>query len=294
MIILDGIIVLNKEKNYTSNDVVQIVKKTLKEKTGHTGTLDPMATGVLPILIGKGTLLSKYIINHDKIYIAKMKLGIKTDTGDITGNIIEKKDVSIECLNKERIEKTLIDITGEIQQIPPMYSAIKVNGKKLYEYARKGQKIQLEPRLIKIYKAELISILEEEKEIEFRVECSKGTYIRTLCEMIAEKLGTIGTMTELTREKVGDFELEKSITIGELKENFKNEKFLNKYVINIEEFFSSREKILLSPRSFVAFINGVKLFTDNQDGIYRIYDSNQNFVGIGTVNNGILKRDIVI
>ena len=158
MIILDGIIIVNKEQGYTSNDVVQIVKKTFNEKVGHTGTLDPMATGVLPVLVGKGTLLSKYLINHDKIYVATLKLGIKTDTGDITGNIIEEKDVNDKCLQKENIQKVLEEIKGEQKQIPPMYSAIKVNGKKLYEYARKGQKVDIEPRIINIYNTELLSI----------------------------------------------------------------------------------------------------------------------------------------
>ena len=289
MIILDGIIIVNKEQGYTSNDVVQIVKKTFNEKVGHTGTLDPMATGVLPVLVGKGTLLSKYLINHDKIYVATLKLGIKTDTGDITGNIIEEKDVNDKCLQKENIQKVLEEIRGEQEQIPPMYSAIKVNGKKLYEYARKGQKVDIEPRIINIYNTELLSIDKENKEITFRVSCSKGTYIRTLCENIAEKLETIGTMSALNREKVGEFEINQAIKISDIKENFNTKK-----LISLESFFEDKDKIELSPRSYVAFLNGVKLFTDNEDGIYRIYNIEKNFIGIGIVKNGILKRDIVI
>ena len=289
MIILDGIIIVNKEQGYTSNDVVQIVKKIFNEKVGHTGTLDPMATGVLPVLVGKGTLLSKYLINHDKIYVATLKLGIKTDTGDITGNILEEKDVSDRCLQKDNIQKVLEEIKGEQEQIPPMYSAIKVNGKKLYEYARKGQKIDIEPRIINIYNTELLSIDEENKEIKFRVSCSKGTYIRTLCENIAGKLETIGTMSALNREKVGEFEINQAIKISDIKENFNTKK-----LISLESFFEDKDKIELSPRSYVAFINGVKLFTDNEDGIYRIYNIEKIFIGIGIVKNGILKRDIVI
>ena len=289
MIILDGIIIVNKEQGYTSNDVVQIVKKIFNEKVGHTGTLDPMATGVLPVLVGKGTLLSKYLINHDKIYVATLKLGIKTDTGDITGNIIEEKDVNDKCLQKENIQKVLEEIKGEQKQIPPMYSAIKVNGKKLYEYARKGQKVDIEPRIINIYNTELLSIDKENKEIKFRVSCSKGTYIRTLCENIAKKLETIGTMSALNREKVGEFEISRANKISEIKENFNTNK-----LISIESFFEDKDKIELSPRSYVAFLNGVELFTDNEDGIYRIYNIEKNFIGIGIVKNGILKRDIVI
>ena len=289
MIILDGIIIVNKEQGYTSNDVVQIVKKTFNEKVGHTGTLDPMATGVLPVLVGKGTLLSKYLINHDKIYVATLKLGIKTDTGDITGNILDEKNVAEKCLQKENIQKVLEEIKGEQEQIPPMYSAIKVNGKKLYEYARKGQKVDIEPRIINIYNTELLSIDKENKEIKFRVSCSKGTYIRTLCENIAKKLETIGTMSALNREKVGEFEINQAIKISDIKENFNTNK-----LISLESFFEDKDKIELSPRSYVAFLNGVKLFTDNEDGIFRIYNIEKNFIGIGIVKNGILKRDIVI
>lgn len=291
---MDGIIIVNKEKDYTSNDVVQVVKKIFKEKVGHTGTLDPMATGVLPILVGKGTLLSKYIVNHDKIYVATAKLGIKTDTGDITGNVIKEKDVGLEYFEKEKVIEALDKIKGKQEQIPPMYSAIKVNGKKLYEYARKGLTLEVKPREIEIYDTELISISKENKEIQFRVSCSKGTYIRTLCEKIGENLGTIATMSNLKREKVGDFEMKSAVTIDELRENFQKQNFLEQHIITLEKFFENKKEITLSPRSFIAFINGVKLFSDEQDEIYRIYDINKKFIGIGTVKSGILKRDIVI
>lgn len=286
---MDGIIIINKEKDYTSNDVVQVVKKIFKQKVGHTGTLDPMATGVLPILVGKGTLLSKYLINHDKIYTATLKLEIKTETGDITGNVIEQKECDLQTImNEEKINKVLKSFIGKQEQIPPMYSAIKVNGKKLYEYARSGQKVEVSPRNIEIYNIELVSISKEQKEITFRVSCSKGTYIRTLCEKIAETLGNIGTMSKLNREQVGDFKIEDSITLEELK-NSKNIK-----IISIEDFFKDKKEIILSPRSFIGFINGMKLLTDEPNDIYRIYDINKKFVGIGLVKNGILKRDIVI
>ncbi len=286
---MDGIIIINKEQGYTSNDVVQIIKKKFNEKVGHTGTLDPMATGVLPILVGKGTLLSKYLINHDKIYTATLKLGIKTDTGDITGNVIEEKIVDENCLKEENIIKVLEEIKGEQEQTPPMYSAIKVNGKKLYEYARKGLTIDVAPRKINIYNTEILYIDKQNKEIRFKVSCSKGTYIRTLCETVAKKLGTIGTMSALVREKVGDFEISEAIKLSDIKADYNDDK-----LISIEKFFQNKDEILLSPRSFVAFINGVKLMADNIDGVYRIYNSNKEFVGIGIVKNGILKRDIVI
>ena len=286
---MDGIIIINKEQGYTSNDVVQIIKKRLKVKVGHTGTLDPMATGVLPILVGKGTMLSKYLINHDKIYVATLKLGIKTDTGDITGSAVEEKIVEEKSFNRENVLKALKAIQGKQEQIPPMYSAIKVNGKKLYEYARKGITINIQPRKINIYNTELINIDKENKEIQFRVSCSKGTYIRTLCEKIAENIGTIGTMSSLNREKVGEFEISQAVKIKEIEENIELTNF-----ISIEDFFKDKGKIMLTPRSFVAFINGVKLMDDNKDGVYRIYNINNEFVGIGVVKDGILKRDIVI
>ena len=286
---MDGIIIINKEQGYTSNDVVQIIKKISGEKVGHTGTLDPMATGVLPVLIGKGTLLSKYLIDHDKTYLATLKLGIKTDTGDITGDIIKSQNVDDECIDDEKIKDVFSKIKGELKQTPPMYSAIKVNGKKLYEYARKGLTVKVEPRTITIYESEVLEINTEEKEIAFRVSCSKGTYIRTLCETIAEMLGTVGTMKTLNREKVGIFDIRDSIKINEITENNYFE-----YVISIEDFFGQNDEIILSPRSYIAYLNGVNLLTDNEDGIYRIYNKDKEFVGTGFVRNGILKRDIVI
>lgn len=286
---MDGIVIVDKEQGYTSNDVVQIIKKQFGEKVGHTGTLDPMATGVLPILVGKGTLLSKYLINHDKIYVTTLKLGIKTDTGDITGDIIKERKIDENILEKENVLKVLEEVKGEQEQIPPMYSAIKVNGKKLYEYARKGLTVDIQPRIINIYSTELLNIDIENKEIQFRVKCSKGTYIRTLCEKIAEMLKTVGTMSYLKREKVGEFEISQSIKINEIKDNFN----LNK-LITIEDFFKDKKEIMLSPRSFLAFINGVKLMDDNEDGVYKIYNKDKEFVGIGIIKDGILKRDIVI
>ena len=286
---MDGIIIINKEKGYTSNDVVQIVKKTFNEKVGHTGTLDPMATGVLPILIGKGTLLSKYLINHDKTYVTTLKLGIKTDTGDITGDVIKEEKVDDKIMEEANVLKVLDEIKGEQEQIPPMYSAIKVNGKKLYEYARKGLTIDIQPRKINIYNTELLNIDKTNNEVKFRVSCSKGTYIRTLCEKVADLFNTIGTMSSLNRERVGEFQINQAIKIDEIKENFDANK-----LISIEKFFQDKNEILLSPRSFIAFINGVKLMDDNTDGIYRIYTKDNEFVGTGIVKNGILKRDIVI
>lgn len=282
---MDGIIIINKPKNCTSHDIVRKAKKILNEKVGHTGTLDPNATGVLPLLIGKGTQISKYIINHDKTYEAVLQLGEKTDTADIEGEVIETKPVDSKCLEAKFIEQTLKALEGEQEQVPPMYSAIKINGKKLYEYARKGEKVEIEPRKIEIYSLELISINEVDKQIEFRVSCSKGTYIRTLCENIAEKLGTVGYMKELKRTQVGEFKIEDAITIEELEQN--------QTCITIENYFRQNKNINLNEKKLQLFLNGVQLTWPLPDGVYKVY-SNEHFIGIGTVKNNLLKRDIII
>ena len=282
---MDGIIIINKPKNCTSHDIVRKAKKILNEKVGHTGTLDPNATGVLPLLVGKGTQISKYIINHDKTYEAVLQLGEKTDTADIEGEVIEKKPVTVDCLRKEYVTAVLKKMEGKQEQIPPMYSAIKINGKKLYEYARKGEMVKIEPRKIEIYSLELININEANKQIEFRVSCSKGTYIRTLCENIAEKLGTVGHMKELKRTQVGEFKIDDAITIEELEQK--------QTCITIEDYFRQNENINLSEKKLQLFLNGVKLTWTLSDGVYKIY-SNENFIGIGTVKNNLLKRDIII
>ena len=212
---MDGVIIINKPKGYTSHDVVNIVRKQLNmKKVGHTGTLDPNATGVLPILVGQATKISKYLIEHKKTYIATIELGEKRDTGDSEGNIIES-DSNIKEFDISIIKQVLQSFLGKQKQIPPMYSAIKVNGKKLYEYARSGQEVEVEPREIEIYRIELIEYINN--RIEFEVECSKGTYIRTLCENIAEKLGTIGYMKELQRTSVDKFKIKESINLEDRK-----------------------------------------------------------------------------
>ena len=291
---MNGIIIINKPKGCTSHDIVYKVKKMFNEKVGHTGTLDPMAEGVLPILIGKGTLLSKYLINHDKKYIVKLQLGAKTDTADSEGKIIEERQVNTELINEENIIEVLKSFIGKQEQIPPIYSAIKVNGKKLYEYARKGQEVELKPRQIEIYDMKLIRYSVEEKQIEFEVFCGKGTYIRSLCEDIAKKFGTVGYMKELKRIQVGDFKIENSITIDELEKNISNEEFLNNKIISIEKLFNEKNSIKLDDRKLQLFLNGVKLTQKYDDGIYKIYNENREFIGIGVVEKRLLKRDIII
>lgn len=286
---MDGILLVNKEKNCTSHDVVYKIKKMLNVKVGHTGTLDPMATGVLPLLIGKGTLCSKYLINHDKIYKVKLQLGEKTATADAEGEIIEKREVKIETLKEEYVEEVFKNFIGKQKQIPPIYSAIKVNGKKLYEYARKGQEVKIEPRNIEIYKIELININKELKQIDFIVHCSKGTYIRSLCEDIASKLDTVGFMKELERLQVGEFNLSNTLTVSQVEKNLQNLEKSNSF-ITIEKIFENYPSIKLQDTK--KFLNGVKLNLKKEDGVYKIYNLD-SFIGTGIVKDDKLKRDVI-
>ena len=289
---MDGIIIINKGKNYTSNDVVSIVKKITKSKVGHTGTLDPNATGVLPLLIGNATKVSKYLINHDKEYEVVLQLGIRTETADVEGKVIEEKEVTAEMLNKDNIEEKLQQFIGKQEQIPPIYSAIKVNGKKLYEYARRGQEVELKPRQIEIYSIQLVGINEKEKQISFKVKCSKGTYIRSLCEDISKKLGTVGYMKELNRLQVGEFYIKDAVTISEMKEKIEAGNLES--IITIEEIFKNNPQIQLEQEQIEPYINGVKINTEKTNGVYRIYKPDGTFIGLGIVENSKLKRDLVI
>lgn len=283
---MDGIIVINKEKEYTSHDVVAKLKKKLNiSKVGHTGTLDPNATGVLPILIGKGTKFSKYLINHDKIYEVELELGKKTDTADIEGKVIEEKNVDEKYI-KENLLQVLESFVGKQEQIPPMYSAIKKNGKKLYEYARAGEKVEIEPRKIEIYKIDLNKY--DKNIISFVVSCSKGTYIRSLCEDIAGKLNTVGYMKNLKRLQVGKFNIKDAVYIDDI--DLKN---VNEHLITLEEILRETPCINLSEKKLKLFINGVQLTANNIDGLYKIYVANK-FIWTGTIKKGLLKRDIIL
>lgn len=283
---MDGIIVINKEKEYTSHDVVAKLKKKLNiSKVGHTGTLDPNATGVLPILIGKGTKFSKYLINHDKIYEVELELGKKTDTADIEGKVIEEKNIDEKYI-KENLLQVLESFVGKQEQIPPMYSAIKKDGKKLYEYARAGEKVEIEPRKIEIYKIDLNKY--DKNIISFVVSCSKGTYIRSLCEDIAEKLNTLGYMKNLKRLQVGKFNIKDAVYIDDI--DLKN---VNDYLITLEEILRGIPCINLDEKKLKLFLNGVQLTDNNIDGLYKIYVANK-FIGTGTIKKGLLKRDIIL
>lgn len=276
---MDGIILINKEKGMTSHDVVSKIRKILNtKKVGHAGTLDPLATGVLPILVGKGTKLSKYLIEHDKTYIATIKLGERTSTGDCEGEVVEKKEYKTHKVSE--VEQVLNTFIGKQIQIPPMYSAIKVNGKKLYEYARNGEKVEIPKREIEIYNIELVSL--EENILKFKVSCSKGTYIRSLCEDIAKKLETVGTMVDLQRIQVDKFKIQDAVSI---------EKITESSIIPIEQIFNEKQKIILNDTELKKFLNGIGIESNLE--IALVYN-NEKFIGIAQNRNGKLIRDIVI
>lgn len=281
---MDGIFNIYKEAGMTSFDVVAKVRKIMNTRAvGHTGTLDPNARGVLVIAVGKATKAISYMENDDKIYNAELTLGIKTDTEDIWGEILEKNNLESFDISEDKINKTIKSFIGNQLQVPPMYSALKVNGKKLYELARAGKEVKREAREIEIFDISDISIYDD--KVSFRVHCSKGTYIRTLCKDIGDKLGCGATMSSLERVKAGKFVKENSVRLEEL------EKAPNKYLIKTESIFEKFSIIKLEEEEGKKYINGIKLEKrDFNDGLYRIYIENKMY-GICKIENGILKSE---
>ncbi len=280
-----GIINVYKEAGYTSFDVVAKLRGILHiNKIGHTGTLDPDAVGVLPICIGKATKVCDMLTNTDKTYVATLLMGVSTYTYDISGTILDEKEVNV---TPEMVEKTIKSFIGEQDQIPPMYSAIKVNGKKLYELAREGKVIERKARRINIYNIEIIDI--NLPRVKMRIDCSKGTYIRSLCNDIGEKLGCHGCMENLVRERVGNFSIDNTIIIEEIQ-SLMNENRVEEVVLPIDSVFSSYPALKVKAESQKACLNGAKLrFYDLVDGsynensrhkYYRLYLENGEFVGI--------------
>ena len=291
---MDGVILINKEKGISSFGVVAKIRKILNiKKVGHTGTLDPEATGLLPILVGNGTKISKYLIEHDKTYIAKLKFGIKTDTADSEGEVIKKDNFKLDKKDEKLYIEIFNSFVGKMSQFPPKYSAIKVNGKKLYEYARENKDVEIKAREVEIYSIKILYINYDENEIDFEVSCSKGTYIRTLCEDIAKKLETCGYMKELKRIRVNNFKIENSISLEELEQNKDNEEFLKNNIISIEKVFENKNRINLNEKKKELLLNGVKLTYNLEDDIYLVY-SNNKFIGLGEVKEKLLKRDVIV
>lgn len=250
---MDGILNIYKEKGYTSHDVVARMRGILKmKKIGHTGTLDPDAEGVLPVCVGAATKLCDLLTDKTKSYETVMHLGIETDTQDIGGKILCETSLPEE-LSEQEILRTVAGFEGEYAQIPPMYSALKVNGRKLYEYARKGVEIERQPRMVNIFQIEVTNI--NLPYVTMRVNCSKGTYIRTLCADIGAKLGAGACMESLLRTRVAGFALEKSIRLSEL-EHIVQTCALDNYLVKIESLFSSCERVWVCEEGEKYLYNG--------------------------------------
>ncbi len=275
--IYNGIINIFKEKGFTSHDVVAKMRGILKQKKiGHSGTLDPDATGVLPVLLGNATVLSDMLTDKSKEYEAVMLLGVSTDTQDITGKILEKRDTS--GLNKDMVKEVILSFLGEYMQLPPMYSALKVGGKKLVDLARAGKEVKREPRAVYIFDIDIMDI--SLPIVKFKAKVSKGTYIRTLCHDIGEKLSVGGCMESLIRTRVDRFYINDAITLKQVEEN---RECIKKNILSVEEYFSFLPKINTSPEFDKYLHNGNKLKLDKKpenSELYRLYDSKDRFIAI--------------
>lgn len=260
---MNGIIIVNKEKNYTSRDVVNIISKILgTKKVGHTGTLDPIAEGVLVICVGKCTKLCDYFTNNDKEYIAEFKLGYETDTLDYTGKIIKSSNLKV---NEEQINEVIKNFIGKYNQVVPIYSAVKINGKKLYEYARNNMDVSLPSRVVDIKNIEVLNI---DETIKIQCKVSKGTYIRSLIRDIGDKLGTYATMTSLIRTRQGEFSLENSYSLEDIKNN-------NYNMITVEKIFEKYPKVFLDDKQYKKISNGVMLDNSYLSEYVLFYYNNQ-------------------
>lgn len=280
---MEGIIVIDKPVGITSFDVIRVLRRNLKERRiGHTGTLDPLATGILVICVGKATKLAQDIEGYEKEYVADLELGFKTDTYDIEGKVLDKVD-KFEISN-ESFRKTLETFKGDIKQIPPMYSAIKVDGKKLYELAREGVEIERKARDVSITNLEVLSFDGQKASIDCTV--SKGTYIRSLIYDLGEKLGTFATMTGLRRTRVGEESLDRSFTLEMIEEMVSNNDF--SFLISVEEYFKFPKVEIEDENDLKLFINGQRCKKRINEGKYRVYSKNK-FIGLGEVTKGLLK-----
>ena len=276
---INGIILVNKESGFSSNQVVGKVKYLLKaNKAGHLGTLDVLGRGLLPITLGRGTKLFDYFLNKDKVYQTIFEFGFATTTLDREGEITDKNDVEVSL---EQLQNVCQKFIGKQDQLPPIYSAKKINGKKAYELARTGKSVDLKPKQIEIYDLRVLKQIEKNKFL-LEVHCSSGTYIRSLCRDIASSLGTFGVMQDILRTKCGSFDIKESFTIEDIEQG--------KYkIIPLDTVFDYEKLITYEADKL---LNGQLVNTDYQDGIYRIYTDNSLFLGIGNVKNKRLKLDM--
>ena len=288
---MNGILLINKPQGFTSFDVIAKLRGILKiKRLGHAGTLDPMATGVLPVFVGKATRACDIIPNNEKSYTADFRLGVVTDTQDSTGTVIKSFD---KRASKHEVEVILDCFRGEIQQLPPMYSAVSVNGKRLYDLARQGIEVERKARTITIDKLELLSFDEESQTGMLFISCSKGTYIRTIIHDIGEKLSTGGIMTALVRNSSSGFKLEECYTLEQVQE-MKNNDSLNNTIIPVDKAFVSYDEIYLSEAQTRMYRNGVKLdlnrvIHNSNKNIFRVYSNENIFLGIAKADRNTME-----
>lgn len=277
-----GVINIYKEAGYTSHDVVAKLRGILKQKKiGHTGTLDPQAQGVLPVCLGKGTKLCDLLADHDKEYEAVLRLGITTDTQDMEGNVLQESSVQV---SEEEVRTCILSFQGEQMQVPPMYSALKVNGKKLYELAREGKVVERKARPVVFHKIEVLWM--ELPKVKIRVQCSKGTYIRTLCNDIGEKLGCGGCMEELLRTRVERFALEDAVKLDEVQKAME-EGTVDSLILPVDRMFDRYPVAKTTAQGNLLVHNGNRLFSEllqkepeAESGYVRVYDSEDTFIGL--------------
>lgn len=280
---MNGILLIDKPSGWTSMDVCAKLRGVLHEKRiGHSGTLDPMATGLLVVFVGRATRAVEFAEAHSKEYVASLRLGVSTDTQDTSGNVLAERGVNVP---EAQLLEVLESFKGEIDQIPPMYSAIKIGGKKLYEIARKGESVERKARRITIHSLEFLGW--ENGDALLRVRCSKGTYIRTLCNDIGEALGCGGCMASLRRTFAGEFSvenahsLEKVIAAGERGE-------AESLLLPLDKLFADCTELKLSAKQEKLFRNGVRISVKNQDGTYRLYSEKGEFIALAKVEQSLL------
>ncbi len=277
---MDGIINVNKEKGFTSHDVVAKLRGILhQKKIGHTGTLDPEAVGVLPVCLGKATKVCDLLTNKDKTYRAVCRLGVSTDTQDMTGQILQRGDFS--RVTQERLKEVLESFIGDQLQVPPMYSALKINGKKLYELAREGKTVERKPRPIRIHSINLIKYRQMEGLFTMDVTCSKGTYIRTLCHDIGEKLGCFGAMESLQRTRVGVFTLENALTLEQIEVLMKQNE-LEQQILSVDALFPEYPAFQIKDEFAAKLSNGNPLL----EFFLQDYPERVNMIGIRDLMEG--------
>ena len=276
---MNGIILVDKPQDWTSHDVVGKLRGILHERRiGHSGTLDPMATGLLVVFVGRATRAVEFAEAHSKEYVAGLRLGIATDTQDVTGNVLHETEHNI---GENDLKSVLSEFQGEIQQLPPMYSAIKVGGKKLYELARKGETVERKPRTVNISKLELAGT--ENGDFILDICCSKGTYVRTLCNDIGEKLGCGACMSSLRRIKAGNFSISDAHTLTEIAEN------PEKYILPVDLLFSEYPALTVNSAHEQKLRNGSIIKSAAADGRYRVYGESGEFLLLADVIQGSLK-----